>query len=42
MLSGPGGREKTVEVPIYLDLAGKVAVVTCGSGGIGVAACPPP
>jgi 3-oxoacyl-[acyl-carrier protein] reductase len=27
------------EVPIYPDLAGKVAVVTGGSGGIGAATC---
>ena len=27
------------KVPIYPDLAGKVAVVTGGSGGIGVATC---
>jgi 3-oxoacyl-[acyl-carrier protein] reductase len=26
-------------LPIYPDLAGKVAVVTCGSGGIGAATC---
>jgi 3-oxoacyl-[acyl-carrier protein] reductase len=39
MLSGPGERENTLKVPDYPDLAGKVAVVTGGSGGIGAATC---
>src|SRR5215212_52019 len=39
MLTRPGERESTMEVPTYPDLAGKVAVVTGGSGGIGAATC---
>ena len=39
MLSAPGGRESTSKAPTYPDLAGKVAVVTGGSGGIGAATC---
>src|SRR5215207_2147038 len=39
MLSGPGERENTLKVPTYPDLAGKVGVVTGGSGGIGAATC---
>jgi 3-oxoacyl-[acyl-carrier protein] reductase len=39
MLSGPGERENTLVAPTYTDLAGKVAVVTGGSGGIGAATC---
>jgi 3-oxoacyl-[acyl-carrier protein] reductase len=39
MLSGPGERENTLVAPTYPDLAGKVAVVTGGSGGIGAATC---
>jgi 3-oxoacyl-[acyl-carrier protein] reductase len=39
MLSGAGGRESTSKAPTYPDLAGKVAVVTGGSGGIGAATC---
>jgi 3-oxoacyl-[acyl-carrier protein] reductase len=39
MLSGAGGREDTWKVLTYPDLAGKVAVVTGGSGGIGAATC---
>src|SRR5215207_9712059 len=39
MLSGPGERESTLKVPTYPDLAGKVGVVTGGSGGIGAATC---
>jgi 3-oxoacyl-[acyl-carrier protein] reductase len=35
----PGERESTMKVPTYPDLAGKVAVVTGGSGGIGAATC---
>jgi 3-oxoacyl-[acyl-carrier protein] reductase len=37
MLSGPGEREHTWSAPTYPDLAGRVAVVTGGSGGIGAA-----
>ena len=39
MLSGQGERELTWNAPTYPDLAGKVAVVTGGSGGIGAATC---
>src|SRR5215216_4175394 len=39
MLSAPGGRESTSKAPTYPDLAGKVAVATGGSGGIGAATC---
>lgn len=39
MSSGAGERENTLEAPTYPDLAGKVAVVTGGSGGIGAATC---
>jgi 3-oxoacyl-[acyl-carrier protein] reductase len=39
MLSGPGERENTLVAPTYTDLAGKVAVITGGSGGIGAANC---
>jgi 3-oxoacyl-[acyl-carrier protein] reductase len=39
MFSGPGEGENTLEAPTYPDLAGKVALVTGGSGGIGAAAC---
>jgi 3-oxoacyl-[acyl-carrier protein] reductase len=39
MLSGAGERENDSKVPTYSDLAGKVAVVTGGSGGIGAATC---
>jgi 3-oxoacyl-[acyl-carrier protein] reductase len=39
MLSGVGGRENTSKAPTYPDLAGKVAVVTGGSSGIGAATC---
>jgi 3-oxoacyl-[acyl-carrier protein] reductase len=39
MFSAPGERERTSKVPTYPDLAGKVAVVTGGSGGIGGATC---
>ena len=39
MLSGPGERENTLVAPTYTDLAGKAAVVTGGSGGIGAATC---
>jgi 2-oxo-4-hydroxy-4-carboxy--5-ureidoimidazoline (OHCU) decarboxylase len=34
MFSGAGERERYSKVPTYPDLAGKVAVVTGGSGGI--------
>src|SRR6266498_3858986 len=33
------GRDMTLTVPVYPDLAGKVAVVTGGSRGIGAATC---
>jgi 3-oxoacyl-[acyl-carrier protein] reductase len=39
MSSGLGDGENTVRAPTYPDLAGKVAVVTGGSGGIGAATC---
>jgi 3-oxoacyl-[acyl-carrier protein] reductase len=39
MFSGAGERERYSKVPTYPDLAGKVAVVTGGSGGIGAATC---
>ena len=39
MLSAPGDRESTLKAPIYPNLAGKVGVVTGGSGGIGAATC---
>jgi 3-oxoacyl-[acyl-carrier protein] reductase len=39
MLSGPGEQENPSNVPVYPDLASKVAVVTGGSGGIGAATC---
>jgi len=39
MFSAPGERESTSKVPTYPDLAGKVALVTGGSGGIGGATC---
>jgi 3-oxoacyl-[acyl-carrier protein] reductase len=39
MLSAPGDRESTSKIPTYPDLAGKVGVVTGGSGGIGAATC---
>jgi 3-oxoacyl-[acyl-carrier protein] reductase len=39
MVTRPGERESTMKVPTYPDLAGKVAVVTGGSGGIGAATC---
>jgi len=39
MLSAPGERESTSRAPAYPDLAGKVGVVTGGSGGIGAATC---
>jgi len=39
MLSAPGDRESTSKTPAYPDLAGKVGVVTGGSGGIGAATC---
>ena len=37
MLSAPGDRESTSKTPAHPDLAGKVGVVTGGSGGIGAA-----
>jgi 3-oxoacyl-[acyl-carrier protein] reductase len=39
MSSAPVERERYSKVPTYPDLAGKVAVVTGGSGGIGAATC---
>jgi 3-oxoacyl-[acyl-carrier protein] reductase len=39
MFSGVGQQERYSKVPTYPDLAGKVAVVTGGSGGIGAATC---
>jgi 3-oxoacyl-[acyl-carrier protein] reductase len=39
MLSAPGERDNALETPTYPDLAGKVAVITGGSGGIGAATC---
>ena len=39
MSSAPVERERYSKSPIYPDLAGKVAVVTGGSGGIGAATC---
>jgi len=39
MSSETGERASTSKAPIYPDLAGKVAVVTGGSGGIGAATC---
>ncbi len=39
MFSGAGERERYSKTPTYPDLAGKVAVVTGGSGGIGAATC---
>jgi 3-oxoacyl-[acyl-carrier protein] reductase len=39
MSSGAGEREIYSKVPTYPDLAGKVAVVTGGSGGIGGTTC---
>src|SRR5215203_5247588 len=39
MFSGAEERESYSKVPTYPDLAGKVAVVTGGSGGIGAATC---
>jgi 3-oxoacyl-[acyl-carrier protein] reductase len=39
MFSGEGEQGKYSKVPTYPDLAGKVAVVTGGSGGIGAATC---
>jgi len=39
MSSAPVERERYSKAPTYPDLAGKVAVVTGGSGGIGAATC---
>ena len=39
MSSAPVERERYSKAPTYPDLAGKVAVVTGGSGGIGGATC---
>jgi 3-oxoacyl-[acyl-carrier protein] reductase len=39
MSSAPVERESTSKAPTYPDLAGKVALVTGGSGGIGGATC---
>jgi 3-oxoacyl-[acyl-carrier protein] reductase len=39
LLTRPGRIAVTENIPTYPDLAGKVAVVTGGSGGIGAAAC---
>ena len=39
MSSAPVERDRYLKVPTYPDLAGKVAVVTGGSGGIGAATC---
>ncbi len=39
MFSGAAERERPSKMPTYPDLAGKVAVVTGGSGGIGGATC---
>jgi 3-oxoacyl-[acyl-carrier protein] reductase len=38
-MSLPPNERRTLPIPTYPDLIGKVAVVTGGSGGIGVAAC---
>jgi 3-oxoacyl-[acyl-carrier protein] reductase len=39
MSSAPVERERYLKAPTYPDLAGKVAAVTGGSGGIGAATC---